>query len=110
MRYFSRRLLHSAILLVGVSALSFAFITLAPGDYFSEMRMNPQIAPERVSALRAQFALERPLPLRYAAWLRSAAKGQFGYSFAYNSPVGPLLWSRARIRCFLLLFPRCSHG
>src|SRR5580693_8245375 len=38
----------------------------------------------------------QPLPVRYFRWLNSAAKGEFGFSFAYNSPVAPILWSRAR--------------
>jgi peptide/nickel transport system permease protein len=69
---------------------------LTPGNYFDEMRLNPQIAPETVAALRAQYQLDRPLPVRYAHWLNAVAHGELGFSFAYNSPVGPLLWVRAR--------------
>jgi len=29
-------------------------------------------------------------------WLQSIARGELGFSVAYNSPVGPLLWPRAR--------------
>ena len=32
--------------------------------------------------------------MRYAAWLGSVARGEFGYSLAYGSAVGPLLWQR----------------
>jgi peptide/nickel transport system permease protein len=60
------------------------------------MRLNPQISPETVAALRAQYQLDRPLPVRYAHWLNALAHGQMGFSFAYNSPVAPLLWARAR--------------
>ena len=45
--------------------------------------------------------LDRPLPVRYAAWLGSVARGEFGYSLAYNGAVGPLL--RQRIPGTLLL-------
>src|SRR5271168_3686666 len=96
MRYFLRRTLHAVFLLFGVSLLTFLFSALTPGNYFDEMRLNPQIAPEAVSALRAQYQLDRPLPIRYAHWLNAVAHGEFGFSFAYNSPVGPLLWIRAR--------------
>jgi peptide/nickel transport system permease protein len=65
------------------------------------MRLDPRIAPDAVAALRAQHGLDRPLPVRYVAWLASMARGQFGYSLAYNSPVGPLL--RDRIPGTLLL-------
>jgi peptide/nickel transport system permease protein len=96
MRYFLRRALHAFFLLLGVSLLTFLFSALTPGNYFDEMRLNPQISPETVAALRAQYQLDRPLPIRYAHWLNAVAHGQLGFSFAYNSPVAPLLWTRAR--------------
>ncbi len=64
MRYLLRRLGHAFFLLIGASILAFLFTRLAPGNYFDEMRLNPQIAPETVAALRAQYQLDRPLPLR----------------------------------------------
>lgn len=96
MRYLFRRTLHAIFLLFGVSLLTFLFSALTPGNYFDEMRLNPQISPETVAALRAQYQLDRPLPVRYIHWLNAVAHGQLGFSFAYNSPVGPLLWVRAR--------------
>src|SRR6266404_3730332 len=96
MRFFLRRLGHAFLLLVGVSILAFLFATLAPGNYFDEMRLNPQISSETVAALRAQYQLDRPLPIRYASWVNSVLHGQMGFSFAYNSPVAPLLFVRAR--------------
>ncbi|PYT95878.1 MAG: ABC transporter substrate-binding protein [Acidobacteria bacterium] len=96
MRYLLRRLWHAVFLLIGVSVLAFAFTVLAPGNYFDEMRLNPQIAPETITALRAQYELDRPLPVRYAHWIASLLHGDMGFSFAYNSPVAPLLLVRAR--------------
>src|SRR5260370_10187570 len=84
MRYLLRRMLHAVFLLFGVSILTFLFSTLAPGNYFDEMRLNPQIAPETVASLRAQYQLDRPLPVRYARWVNSVAHGQMGFSFAYT--------------------------
>jgi peptide/nickel transport system permease protein len=96
MRYLLRRFGHAFFLLVGASILAFLFTTLAPGNYFDEMRLNPQIAPETVAALRAQYQIDRPLPLRYLSWVKSVLHGEMGFSFAYNSPVAPLLFLRAR--------------
>jgi peptide/nickel transport system permease protein len=96
MRHLFRRTLHAIFLLFGVSLLTFLFSALTPGNYFDEMRLNPRISPETVAALRAQYQLDRPLPVRYIHWLNAVAHGQLGFSFAYNSPVGPLLWVRAR--------------
>jgi peptide/nickel transport system permease protein len=103
MRYLLHRLLQAALLLAGVSFLTFIFSTLAPGNYLDEMRLNPQISPSTISALRSQYELDRPLPWRYGRWVNSLAHGEFGYSFAYNSPVAPLLWVRARNTLLLTL-------
>jgi peptide/nickel transport system permease protein len=96
MRFLLGRLMRSGFLLVGVSLLSFLLLQLAPGDFFDEMKLNPQISPQTIAGLRTQFGLDRSLPVRYGLWLQSAARGDFGYSFAYNSPVAPLLKTRVR--------------
>jgi peptide/nickel transport system permease protein len=96
MRYLSRRLAHGLLLLAGVSVLSFFLTALAPGDFLSEMKLDPRISPETVAALRNRYGLDQPLPLRYLHWLQSVWRGELGYSFAYNSPVASLLWPRAR--------------
>jgi peptide/nickel transport system permease protein len=101
MKYLGRRLIHALLLLVGVSVLCFLFTDLAPGSFFDEMRLNPQISPETVAALRSHYGLDRPLPVRYGLWVQSLLKGEWGYSFAYNSPVRDLLAVRARNTLFL---------
>jgi peptide/nickel transport system permease protein len=96
MSYLGRRVIRAAFLLVGVSILCFLFTEMAPGNFFDEMRLNPQISPETISSLRARYGLDQPLVVRYGRWLRSALHADFGYSIAYNAPVAPLLWSRAK--------------
>jgi peptide/nickel transport system permease protein len=103
MRYLLRRMIHAVFLLFGVSVLTFLFSALTPGTYFDEMRLNPQISPETLTALRAQYQLDRPLPVRYIHWLNSVAHGNLGFSFAYNSPVAPILIVRARNTLLLTL-------
>jgi peptide/nickel transport system permease protein len=94
-RYILRRTAHAVLLLAGVSLLTFLFTALAPGRYFDEMKLNPQIAPETIASLRAQYAVDEPLPTRYARWLGALAHGDLGFSFAYNAPVSLLLRVRA---------------
>ena len=96
MRFLERRLLHGVLLLAGVSVLCFLFTDLAPGNFFDEMKLNPQISPETVAALRAQYGMDRALPVRYALWVRSVLRGEWGFSFAYNMPVRGLLAARAQ--------------
>ncbi len=96
LRYLLRRSVHAALLLLGVSAFSFALVALAPGDYFSAEQMNPQVSAGTVEGLRTQYGLDRPLPLRYANWLGSALTGDFGVSIAYHLPASQLLFPRVR--------------
>jgi peptide/nickel transport system permease protein len=96
MRFLARRLCHSLVLLFGVSLLSFFLLQLAPGNFFDEMQLNPQISRQSVAELRSHYGLDKPLPVRYLGWLESVAKGECGISFAYNAPVGPLILARSR--------------
>jgi peptide/nickel transport system permease protein len=60
------------------------------------MQLNPQISSRAIAQMREQYGMDRPLPVRYWRWLRSATRGEWGISFAYNAPVAPLVLSRAR--------------
>jgi len=90
-----RRTLHGLLLLVGVSLLSFVLLSLAPGNFYDELRLNPQISRETVAAVKAQYGMDRPMPVRYWRWILSLGKGEFGYSLLYRRTVGSLLWPRA---------------
>ena len=80
--------------------LSFVFVELAPGNFFDEMRLNPRISSSTVTNLRKQYGMDRPLPVRYFRWLESAAKGELGFSFAYNAPVGLFFGPEHAILCY----------
>lgn len=83
--------------------MCFLFTEMAPGSFFDEMRLNPQISPATIATLRAQYGLDRPLAVRYIRWIASAIHGDLGYSIAYNAPVTPLLWARAKNTLLLTL-------
>lgn len=96
MKYLERRLVHSILLLVSVSIFCFLLTDLAPGSFFDEMKLNPQISPTTIAGLRSEYGLDRPLAVQYVYWVKSVLRGEWGYSFAYNSPVRNLLVVRAR--------------
>ena len=103
-RYLCLRLGHGLLVLAGVSALTFALAELAPGSVFDEARLDPRISAETVAAMRDRYGLDRSLPDKYFHWLQSIPRGELGFSVAYDSPVGPLLWPRAR-NTLLLTIP-----
>ena len=92
--YVCRRIAAGAVLMIGISVLSFTLSSLVPGDYFDEMRLNPQVSLQTVAQLRSQYGLDENLPHRYVHWLKNALTGNFGFSFAYNMPVSSLLGLR----------------
>jgi peptide/nickel transport system permease protein len=101
MRFLLRRILHSVLLLVIASVLSFIIVNLAPGDFYDALELRTDVSPGTVSALRSQHGINESLPTRYLRWLRSSIQGDWGPSLAYNSPAGPIVWSRAK-NTFLL--------
>ena len=96
MRYLCARLGHGLLVVLGVSALSFLLAEVAPGSYFDELRLDPRVSPATLEALRDRYGLNESLPEKYGHWLQSIARGEMGFSVAYNRPVGPLLWPRVR--------------
>ena len=94
--YVLNRVLHGVLLAFAVSVFTFALLELAPGTYFDELKANPNIDPETVALLKTRYGLDQSLPLRYKSWLKSACRGDFGISLAYNTPVAPLLLGRAK--------------
>ena len=108
MKYIVQRLLRALLILVGVSTVCFLFTEFAPGNFFDEMRLNPRISPDTITQLQERYGLNQPLPVRYGRWLRAVAHGNFGFSLAYNAPVAPLLWDRAKntllLTCTATLF------
>ena len=95
-RYLARRVGHGVLMLLGVSILLFVLLQAARGEYLSDLKLNAQISAETLASLRGQYGLDQPLPVRYWKWIESSAKGDFGYSFAYNTPASTLLLPRAR--------------
>lgn len=96
MQYLARRLAHGLLVLVGISILSFVFMGLAPGDFLSDVTLDPRLSRETVAALRTRYGLDQPLPRKYLDWVQSVSRGELGFSLAHNRPVASLLWPRAQ--------------
>lgn len=95
LRFILRRLLQLIPLVIGISFVSFGVMKLAPGDFLSQMRGNPQIRPETIERLKVQYGLNKPWLVQYWDWIKNAIHGNFGYSFAYHIPVFRLIGSFA---------------
>lgn len=97
MNYLVRRLAIIVPMLFGISVITFAIVTLSPGDPITAL-INPEDmnvrSAEEIEQLREDLGLNDPLPVRYALWLRETASGNLGYSLQNRSPVLDLIWER----------------
>ena len=81
--YLLKRLLATLPIALGVTVVCFLLVTLAPGDPLNAIA--PADAPaEVISALKAAYGLDRPLPVRYGLWLARAAQGPIEIAILRN--------------------------
>jgi peptide/nickel transport system permease protein len=88
--YLVRRLLISLPVLVGITFIAFAALSLAPGDPLTA-RVDPSIlaqqSAEWLAQRRHELGLDQPLPIRYARWLVGVVQGDLGYSIVSRRPI-----------------------
>ena len=90
--YVLRRLLQTFPLLLGISALTFGLLQLAPGDFLNTIAENPTVSAERLDAMRRTFGLDRPWYVQYGLYLKNVfLHFDFGQSFARHQPVFGIL-------------------
>src|SRR5690554_5693968 len=99
-QFIIRRILLMIPTLFAVSLVSFIIIQLPPGDFLTSYMANragsgETVEQEVIAAMNQRFGLDRPIYVQYFMWITNIiTKGDFGQSFAWNSPVDQLLWSR----------------
>ena len=90
--YVLKRLLLMIPTMLGITIVTFGIIRLAPGDP-AAMRIgsslqgtigNQQLAQEIIEKTRAQFGLDKPIPVQYLLWLKRIATLDFGRSYKDN--------------------------
>jgi peptide/nickel transport system permease protein len=96
-----RILLFAATLLIA-SMIVFAVMNILPGDAAQTM-LGPTATPEAVASRSHKLGLDHPAPIRYAHWIGGALRGDLGLSYAYGSPIGPLIASSLAVSAPLAL-------
>ena len=61
-----RKCLQGLMMILIVSAVTFALLGLAGGDALTQLRDNPQISAETIERLRSVYGLDQPLPVRWS--------------------------------------------
>ncbi len=96
--YVVRRLATLPLLLLGISAVSFALLSVAPGDpaeiVLHQRNPGQMPSPAAVTAMRAELGLDAPLPAQYVRWMSRALAGDLGRSYVTEQPVAAQLARR----------------
>jgi len=101
------RLGRPLLLLVCLLVLDFALPRLLPGDPLAAPSSGGgqdsavALTPEARARLLAYYGLDRPLPEQFGRFLLATARGDLGFSIAFNQPVGALLARRFGWTLFL---------
>ena len=91
--YILKRLVRMIPILIGISFLSFALISLSPSNPAEvALRVN-EIVPteEAVKSMEEQLGINKPYVERYVTWLTDSLQGDFGNSYVNNKPVATLI-------------------
>ena len=100
--YLTKRLSASALILVGVTLVTFCLTFIIPADPVA-MIAGRNSTPETREQIREQLGLNRPLAVQYASYVQRLARGDFGISYARKSAVGDLIASRLPATLLLML-------
>ena len=92
--YLLRRVLHSVVLLVGVTIMSFVLLKSTPGGPMSIYRERADVTRADVARLRQQLGLDDPVPVQYVRWVGNLVRGDWGDSFVTNERVIDRIWQR----------------
>jgi ABC-type dipeptide/oligopeptide/nickel transport system permease component len=87
------RLLALVPVLFGITLLVFLLNALGMGDP-ARAAMGQRADPAALERLRQEYALDRPLPAQYAAWMGRLLHGDLGTSWREERPVVDVLAER----------------
>jgi len=91
-KYIFKRIIQSVITIFLIVVIVFFLVRLT-GDPVA-MMVSPDAEESDVQILKEKFGLDRPIPIQLIAFLKSAAKGDFGESFKWQEPALKLVLSR----------------
>lgn len=78
-------------LLLIVSFFAFALVSSSGVNYFTALKLDPQISPELIAKYEQMYNLDKSWLMQYFAWLKSLLTFDLGYSFSQKMPVFTVL-------------------
>jgi peptide/nickel transport system permease protein len=100
--YLLQRVILLAATLVFASLVVFGVLEVLPGNA-AQVMLGANATPDTLAALTHKLGLDQGFAARYGEWIGHALQGDFGQSFAYSSPIAPLIAQRLALSAPLAL-------
>ena len=91
--FIAKRLGQMALTMLIVSLLVFMLLELTPGNVATKV-LGPYSSEEQRQLWLEAHGYDRPVYVRYFAWLGNFLTGDLGQSIRYKTPVNDILWDR----------------
>jgi peptide/nickel transport system permease protein len=108
--FIAKRVGLALITLWILSVIVFFAAQVLPGDPARAI-LGPLAAPSAVHALDHQLGTDKPLIQQYTTWIGNLLSGNFGTSYTYQAPIGPILGTalvnslKLAVLAFVLVVP-----
>lgn len=100
--YLIRRLVQSALILLGVSFITFLLLYVLPADPVRQIA-GRSATPETVENIRRQLGLDQPFVVQYGRYLAGLVQGDMGRSYLQKTEVAALIMARLPATLLLML-------
>lgn len=91
--YLFRRIIQAALILLGVSFITFVLLYVLPADPVRQIA-GRSATQQTVENIRQQLGLDQPLLVQYGRYLSGLVQGDLGRSYLQRTEVGTLIASR----------------
>jgi peptide/nickel transport system permease protein len=100
--YLTRRLIQAALILLGVSFITFFLLFVLPADPVRQIA-GRSATPETVANIRHQLGLDQPFVVQYWRYLTGLFQGDMGRSYLQKTEVATLIAARLPATLLLML-------
>lgn len=93
-RYIIRRLLTTIPVLLGITFIVFAMVSLAPGNAINLMLGSESANAANIERMRAELGLDKPWYEQYWRYMKGLFTGDMGRSIVYRRPAADMIRER----------------
>jgi len=90
-QYVGRKLGYLVLTLAAVLATNFTLFHLMPGDPVTHIARGQHLDADAIARLRSFYGLDMPLPSQFITYVAHLFRGDFGWSYTYQTSVGPIV-------------------